>query len=249
MFTAERARISHAGGANCLNGNHKFVARLRRFALRGDIAQCVVCHGAGYAPTLCQCFAIEHGDDLSRGSERSFNSQSNIRDDMGLDLKLTIAEELEQNRFGQFGIRGSKPHDWRQSEARQKIWGFEPPGVRRCAAGQQHPNVVLESHVYDVKKKSLGFRSAIGVFKQHGECPSACLDAPFVQRLSTERNSPRHSRPNRSKVAFSSAFRSDNHQHSTRPFRPELNCAQRLSIGGRDEKILPCEAWRMRPAK
>jgi len=145
---------------------------------------------------------------------------------------------------------GSRPEaDRGQSEPRQKIRGFEPPGVRRRTTGQQHPNIVLESHVHDVKKRGLGFDSAIGVFKHHSVRLGACFDALFVQRLASERNSPGHSCPNRCKVAFSSAFRSDNRQHSTRPVRPELNCAERLPIGGRGEKILSREAWRMGPAK
>src|SRR5271154_1822264 len=78
-----------------IDGKHEFVARLRRFALRGQVAQRVARHGAGYAPTLRQPFAIQRGDDLSRDSKRALDSQSNVRNDMGLDLKLAIAEKLE----------------------------------------------------------------------------------------------------------------------------------------------------------
>ena len=112
-----------------------------------------------------------------RGSQRTLDSQRNVGNHMGLDLKLAIAEQLEENRLGQFDIRGGKPHHRRQSKSRQQVGSVESPGVRRCATGQQQPHVVLERHIHEVKKQRFRLRGAICILEQYRMRASADLDA------------------------------------------------------------------------
>ena len=168
---------------------------------------------------------------------------------MGLDLELAIAEQLEENRLGQFDIRGGKPHHRRQSKSRQQVGSVESPGVRHRATGQQQPYVVLERHIDEVKKQRFRLRGPVCVLEQHRIRATAGLDALIVQGLPTERDRAGHASPDRSKMAFSRAFRPHEGQHSTPPLRPKLNRAQSLAVRWRGEKIFAREAWRVRPAK
>ena len=108
------------------------MAGLGRFALRRHFAQSVARHCASYTSTLRQSFVVEHGDKLSRRSERTLDPERNVGDHMRLHLKLAIAEQLEENRLGQLDVGRGKAYDRRQSKSRQKVGSVEPPGVRRC---------------------------------------------------------------------------------------------------------------------
>jgi hypothetical protein len=206
-------------------------------------------HCASYTSTLRQSLVVEHGDKLSRGSKRTLDPERNVGDHMRLHLKLTIAEQLEENSLGQFNVGRVKAYNRRQSKSRQKVRSAESPGVWRCSAGQQEPGVVLHRGVYQVKKKRLCARCLVGVIDQERVGAGAGIEALFVPPFPGDPDGGGGARPDRSEMAFSRAFRSDEHQHSTGPVRPKLDCFQRVEVGRRREKIFAREAWRMRPAK
>ena len=187
----------------------------------------------------------------SRDSKRAFDSQSNVGDHVGLDLKLAIAEQLEEHCLGQFDIRRGEPRDRRQSESRQQVRCFEPPGVRRRAATSKA--AIRRSG----EPCSLGEKRALPIARR-GRRPRSARHAALERR---PRRSRSFSASPRSVMAPAAPAQIVPRWLFPAPSGPTMTNIRPAQFGqssiafsasrldGAGEKIFARETWRMRPAK